>query len=195
MAVHTASGSRADSWWPSRTISGEAQGSPSAQERCICTGSCSRWSESAGCSLISFPSACGHSRALSGWQQRCSHSPSRRWCSTGSLKPQHGLRGWGSRKGLRPHGWQRISFFSNLWLVSLSFSSQKIYHFTFLYLLLAGVGSVHVCACVLALLKDLLFCRQTQTVPVNPIRRRSSSRMSLVRKKEDFFFFNWCHSP
>ena len=36
-------------------------------------------------------------------------------------------------------------------------------------------------------LKDMsYFYRQTQTVIVNPIRRRSSSRMSLVRKKESY---------
>ena len=30
------------------------------------------------------------------------------------------------------------------------------------------------------------FYRQTQTVIVNPVRRRSSSRMSLVGKKENY---------
>lgn len=36
------------------------------------------------------------------------------------------------------------------------------------------------------------FCRQTQPVTVNPVRRRSSSRMSMVRKANRFkFAFLW----
>lgn len=36
------------------------------------------------------------------------------------------------------------------------------------------------------------FCRQTQPVTVNPVRRRSSSRMSMVRKANSFMFaFLW----
>ena len=41
-------------------------------------------------------------------------------------------------------------------------------------------------ACVYVFLKDVsYFYRQTQTVIVNPVRRRSSSRLSLVRKREN----------
>lgn len=35
------------------------------------------------------------------------------------------------------------------------------------------------------------FRRQTQPVTVNPVRRRSSSRMSMVRKANSLFAFLW----
>ena len=63
----------------------------------------------------------------------------------------------------------------------------RLGRFILYFLISMSRKSVCIWARVYVFLQDMsYFYRQTQTVIVNPVRRRSSSRMSLVRKKENY---------
>ena len=73
--------------------------------------------------------------------------------------------------------------FSDWWLGWVC----RLGRFILYFLISMSRKIVCIWARVYVFLKDMsYFYRQTQTVIVNPIRRRSSSRMSLVRKKENY---------
>lgn len=70
--------------------------------------------------------------------------------------------------------------------VTLSFCTRAFVLLPYSFILVELEGCVCVSVYVRSSQRHVLFHRQTQTVTVNLIRRRSSSRMSLVRKKENY---------